>query len=129
MRTPISLLITLVAVTAAIPQVPKAGKSAAPPAPKVLVTAARADTIAEPRTFVGTVRPIRHSLVGSAVAGRVEEYLINEGDGVKAGQPIAQLRRGIVKAEVDAARATLTMRQAELAEMEKSYQEDRKSVG
>src|SRR5262245_1621118 len=124
MRTPISLLITLVAVTAAIPQVPKAGKSAAPPAPKVLVTAARADTIAEPRTFVGTVRPIRHSLVGSAVAGRVEEYPINEGDALKSRQPTAQLRRGISKAEVDAARATLTMRQAELAEMEKSYQDE-----
>src|SRR6185295_9970791 len=50
----------------------------------------------------------------SAAAGRVEEYLINEGDVVKAGQPIAHLRRGIIKAEVDNARATLTMRQAEL---------------
>src|SRR5262245_65515204 len=129
MRSAISLLMTLVAVTAASAQAPKAGKSAAPTAPRVLVTAARADTIAEPRTFVGTVKPIRHSLVGSAVAGRVEEYLINEGDAVKAGQPMAHLRRGIIKAEVDASRATLTMRQAELAEMEKSYQEDRKSVG
>jgi HlyD family secretion protein len=88
------------------------------------VTPARADTISEPRTFVGAVKPIRRSLVGSAAAGRVEEYLINEGDEVKAGQPIALLRRGIIKAEVDAARATLTMRQAELAEMEKSYQEE-----
>src|SRR5437762_9738782 len=123
MRTATSLLIFLTALTAAQAQAPK-GKSAAPPAPKVLVTSARADIIAEPRTFVGTVKPIRHSLVGSAAAGRVEEYPINEGDAVKAGQPIAQLRRGIIKAEVDAARATLTMRQAELAELEKSYQEE-----
>jgi multidrug efflux pump subunit AcrA (membrane-fusion protein) len=90
----------------------------------VLVTAARADTIAEPRSFVGTVQPIRRSLVGSAVAGRVEEYLVNEGDFIKAGQPIAHLRRGIIQAEVNAAKGQLLVRQAELAEMEKSYQEE-----
>jgi RND family efflux transporter MFP subunit len=123
MRTATTFLILLFAVPTIHAQPPK-GKSAAPPAPKVLVTSARSDTIAEPRTFVGTVKPIRHSLIGSAAAGRVEEYLINEGDAVKVGQPIAQLRRGIIKAEVDAARATLTMRQAELSEMEKSHQDE-----
>src|SRR5262245_7490192 len=81
-----------------------------PPPPKVLVTAARADTISEPRAFVGTVKPIRRSLVGSAAAGRVEEYLINEGDAVKAGQPIAQLRRGIIQAELDVAKGQLAVR-------------------
>lgn len=110
-------------VAAADAQQPK-GKAGGQPAPKVLVTAARADVVSEPRTFVGTVKPIRRSLVGSAAAGRVEEYLINDGDAVKAGQPIAILRRGIIKAEVDTARATLVMRQAELAEMEQSYQEE-----
>src|SRR5438105_6228614 len=103
MRTVVLFVAILFALNAARAQPPK-GKSAAPPAPKVLVTAARADTIAEPRVFVGAVKPIRHSLVGSAAAGHVEEYLINEGDAVTAGQPIAVLRRGIIKAEVDAAR-------------------------
>jgi RND family efflux transporter MFP subunit len=92
--------------------------------PKVVVTAARADTIAEPRTFVGTIRPIRRSIVGSAAAGRVEEYLINEGDAVKKGQPIAHLRRGIIQAELDAAKAELLVRQAELGELEKSFGEE-----
>src|SRR5207249_3876248 len=127
MRTAVFLFTATVVSAIAIPlraQGPKGGKSAAPVAPKVLVTAARADTIAEPRTFVGTVKPIRHSLIGSAVAGRVDEFLVNEGDVVKAGQPIAHLRRGIIKAEVDSARAMLTMRQAELAEMEKSYPDE-----
>jgi len=121
----ILLFITLWALTAtsADAQQPK-GKAGGPPAPKVLVTPARADVVAEPRSFVGSVKPIRRSLIGSAAAGRVEEYLINEGDLVKAGQPIALLRRGIIKAEVDAARATLVMRQAELSEMEKSYQDE-----
>jgi len=122
-----ALAIVVSLMPRATAQAPKAGAGkgpAAPPPSKVLVTAARADTIAEPRTFVGTVKPIRRSLVGSAAAGRVEEYLINEGDEVKAGQPIAHLRRGIIKAEVDAAKATLTMRQAELAELEKSHQDE-----
>jgi HlyD family secretion protein len=101
------------------------GKAAfTPPPPKVLVTPARADTIAEPRTFVGTVMPLRRSVVGSATAGRVEEYLVNEGDVVKKGQPIARLRRGIIQAEVDAAKGTLSVRQAELAELEKAYHEE-----
>lgn len=97
---------------------------AAPPAPKVIVTAARADTISEPRSFVGAVKPIRRSIVGSAAAGRVEDYLINEGDPVRKGQPIAHLRRGIIGAELDAAKAELAVRQAELGELEKSYQDE-----
>src|SRR6185312_11592145 len=70
------------------PKAPGGKAGFVPPPPKVLVASARADVIAEPRTFVGTVKPIRRSLVGSAAPGRVEEYLINEGDTVKAGQPI-----------------------------------------
>ena len=94
------------------------------PPPKVLITPARADTIAEPRTFVGTVMPLRRSLVGSAAPGRVEEYLVNEGDAVKKGQPLAHLRRGIIQAEVNAAKGLLAVRQAELAELEKAYDEE-----
>ncbi len=130
MRTTAYLLIaaaTLTTAAALLAQPPKGppGKGGfVPPPPKVIVTAARADIIAEPRSFVGTVKPIRRSLIGSAAAGRVEEYLVNDGDSVKAGQPIAQLRRGIISAEVDAAKANLVMRQAELSEMEKSFQEE-----
>jgi multidrug efflux pump subunit AcrA (membrane-fusion protein) len=111
-------------LTAQGPKGPPGKGGFTPPPPKVLVTAARGDTIAEPRSFVGTVKPIRRSLVGSAAAGRVEDYLINEGDVVKAGQPIAHLRRGVIEAELNAAKGQLAVRQAELAEMEKSYQEE-----
>jgi HlyD family secretion protein len=106
------------------PKGPPGKAGFAPPPPKVLITAVRTDTVAEPRTFVGTVMPIRRSLVGSAASGRVEEYLINEGDAVQAGQPIAQLRRGIIQAELDVAKGQLAVRQAELGEMEKAYQEE-----
>jgi HlyD family secretion protein len=43
---------------------------------------------------------------------------------VKKGQPIAHLRRGVIQAELDAAKGLLAVRQAELGEMEKSYLEE-----
>ncbi len=105
-------------------QGPKGGKGGAPPPPKVLVAPAHTAEVSEQKTFVGTVKPIRRSLVGSAVPGRVEEYLINEGDAVQKGQPIADLRRGIIQAELDAAKGELAVRQAELAELEKSLPDE-----
>ena len=105
-------------------QSPKAKAGETPALSKVLVAAAQSADVAEQRSFVGTVKPIRRSLVGSAAAGRVEQYLINEGEAVTAGQPIAILRRGIIQAELDAAKASLSMRQAELAELEKSLKDE-----
>jgi RND family efflux transporter MFP subunit len=96
-------------------------KAAAPPPPKVFVSTARLDTVSEPKSFVGTVKPLRKSIVGSAAAGRVEEYLVNEGDFVTKGQPIAHLRRGIIGAEKKAAEAELALRKAELAELVDSW--------
>ena len=101
----------------------KGGPPAMPP-PKVLVAAAISADVPEHRMFVGTVWPVRRSLVGSAAPGRVEEFLVNEGDEVKAGQPIARLRRGIIQAELNAAKALLDVRQAELKELETSFQDE-----
>jgi len=113
--------------TAAVAQPPgkgAAGKGAPPPPPKVLVAAAIVAEVPDHRTFVGTVWPVRRSLVGSAAPGRVEEFLINEGDPVTAGQPIARLRRGVIQAELNAAKAMLAVRQAELKELETSFQDE-----
>lgn len=92
-------------------------KGAAPPPARVFVAQARADTLSEPKSFVGTVKPLRKSIIGSAAPGRVEEYLVNEGDFVKKGTAVAHLRRGIIGAEKRAAEAELEVRKAELAEM------------
>ena len=117
-----SVLSLFLALDAASAQPPK---GAGPPlAPKVFVAPARKDLVSEPRTFVGTVKPLRKSIVGSAAPGRIEEYLVNEGDFVKLGQPIAHLRRGIITAEKKAAEALLLLRKAELAEMEGSWQDE-----
>ena len=113
------LLLTLVAPLFAQPP-----KGFVPPPPRVFVATARVETLDEPKSFVGTVMPLRKSVVGSAAPGRVEEYLVNEGDFVKKGTPIAHLRRGIIGAEKRAAEAELEVRKAALAEMENSHQDE-----
>jgi multidrug efflux pump subunit AcrA (membrane-fusion protein) len=70
------------------------------------------------QSFVANVRPRRDSVIGSAVDGRVEHYLVNAGQAVKEGQELAQLRTRTIKIEVAAAEAELTLRRAELAELE-----------
>jgi RND family efflux transporter MFP subunit len=66
---------------------------------------------------VGTIMPLRRSTVGSAVDGRVIEYLIDLGDPVKQGQPLARLRTATLEIELAAAKAELKLRQEELAEI------------
>ena len=65
---------------------------------------------------VGTVKPIRTSTVGSAVDGRVVDFLVEEGDAVKQGQPLAQLRTGTLEIELAAAKAELAVYEQELTE-------------
>lgn len=68
--------------------------------------------------FVGTATPIKKSMVGSAVDGRVADYPINEGDFVKKNQPLAQLLTATISLEVAAAKSELKLRQEELLELE-----------
>ncbi len=67
---------------------------------------------------VGTVMPIQKSTVGTAVDGRVVEYLVNVGDRVHARQPLARLRTGTLEIELKAAQAELTLRTEELRELQ-----------
>jgi len=66
---------------------------------------------------VGSVMPIQSSTVGTAVDGRVVEFLVNVGDAVKERQPLARLRTGTLEIELTAAQAELTLRQEELLEL------------
>jgi len=47
-------------------------------------------TVSPHQNFVGTVEPLRTSVVGSAVDGRVLNYLVNEGDAVEKGDALAE---------------------------------------
>lgn len=73
--------------------------------------------VAAGRTFVGTVMPVRHATVGSAVDGRVMEFPVNEGDRVTKGQKLCQIRTRTLELQLAAAKAELASRQQKLAEL------------
>lgn len=73
--------------------------------------------VAAGRTFVGTVMPVRSATVGSAVDGRVMEFLINEGDRVAKGQKLCQIRTRTLELQLAAAKAELASREQKLAEL------------
>lgn len=77
--------------------------------------------VAAGQAFVGTVTPARRSVVGSAVAGRIVEFRHNEGDYVEKGDVLAQVLTGTIEIELAEAKAELKVREAELAESEKSF--------
>ena len=73
--------------------------------------------------FVATVHPVRRSITGSAVDGRVVEFL-STGDNpsnkitrVKTGQALAKLRATTLEINLAAARAELQIRQQQHAEL------------
>ena len=70
------------------------------------------------QAFVANVKPRRMSVIGSAVDGRVEEFLVNAGQAVVEGQPLARLRTKSIEIELAGAKAELTLREAELLELE-----------
>lgn len=84
----------------------------------VAVSKAVVRDVAAAQTFVGTVMPVKRAVVGSAVDGRVVEFRVKQGDSVAKGQPLAQLLTETLQHELNAARANLQLRQAELEELE-----------
>ena len=84
----------------------------------VVVAAAATMPVAAGQAFVGTVLPARTSDVGSAVDGRLVELPIVDGQHVQAGEPIAQLLRGLLEIEREGAVAELDRLRQVLAEMQ-----------
>lgn len=82
----------------------------------VVATVERVD-LAAAQSFVGTVYPARVSDVGSAVDGRVVRLPIEDGQRVAAGEPIAELLRGLLEIERSGAVAELERRSQVLAEL------------
>ncbi len=88
------------------------------PVANVVVATIEEHTVAAGQTFVGTTTPVKKSMVGSAVDGRIAEYPINEGDFVQKDQPLAQLRTATISLEIKAAKSELKLRKEELKELE-----------
>lgn len=76
------------------------------------------------RAFVGTVEARRHSSIGSAVSGRVIEFLVNDGDRVTKGQPLARLLTKNVEIQIAAAKAEHELRKHELLELKNGAREE-----
>jgi RND family efflux transporter MFP subunit len=74
--------------------------------------------VAAGQTFVGTVVPLRTSVVGAPIGGRVEAFVVNEGDRVTKGQMLAKLRTKTIELELAVAKAEHEARRQELAELE-----------
>ncbi len=74
--------------------------------------------------FSATVVPGKKAIIGSAVEGRVLELHVQEGDFVKQGQTIAQLRTGTIEIELAGAEAELALRKAELLELQNGARKD-----
>jgi len=70
------------------------------------------------------VYPVRSSTVGSAVDGRVEQYLIEEGDYVTKGTALARLRTKDLEIQIDGAMADLRLRWHELRQLENGSRPD-----
>ncbi|WP_152049406.1 efflux RND transporter periplasmic adaptor subunit [Tautonia marina] len=84
----------------------------------VAVSTVVSRSVADGRSFVGSVVPVRESTVGSTVEERVAEFLVDEGERVEAGQPLAKLRTRTLEIELDGSRAELEAMRQELAELE-----------
>lgn len=67
--------------------------------------------------FVATVHPLHRSVIGSAVDGRVVEFLVDAGDAVKAKQPLARLLSVQTEILIASAEAELRLKQEELREL------------
>lgn len=76
------------------------------------------------RSFVGTVEARRHSSIGSAVSGRVTEFLVNAGDRVKKGDPLAKLLTRNIEIQIAAAKAEHELRKHELDELNNGAREE-----
>jgi multidrug resistance efflux pump len=85
--------------------------------------------VAARQTFVGTVMPLRRSVVGSAVDGRVVKFLHDDNNPetkvtfVEKGKPLANLLEGTIRILRDTAYAQLALRQAEYDEWSETHQD------
>lgn len=104
--------------------------AAQPPSEEAIVVCGRVISTSQTnqQSFVGSVEPIRRSVVGSAVDGRVLDLLFDLGDPVSGetseqgfvGQPLVQLRTTTLDIEVETARLLTLQSQHELDELKES---------
>lgn len=90
----------------------KAPAQPGPPKSPVLVSPVLEQEINQSVSFIGSVEPRMKSLVAGEVRGLVEHFSVREGDAVKKGQILAQIRVTSLKIQLKAAQAAFMEVQA-----------------
>jgi len=75
-----------------------------PPQVPVVVTEVEEQAIQKPVTLVGTVEPARRSIIASEIAGIVDNYPVQEGNFVKKGDLITELRTEVMDIKLSEAK-------------------------
>jgi RND family efflux transporter MFP subunit len=97
----------------------KAEAKAAAARPSLTVALATPERIEWPQTLAanGNIVPWQEAIIGAELSGlRLTEVLVNVGDTVKRGQPLAKIATDAVLADLAQARASVTEAEAALAE-------------
>ena len=87
----------------------------------VYVEPVQKKTIRRSVELAGTVEARRRSVLGAEVAGRVEKMLADEGDYVRAGQAVCQMRRLPAELQLKQAEGQQVAARAELKKFEGGY--------
>ncbi|MCA9079615.1 MAG: efflux RND transporter periplasmic adaptor subunit [Planctomycetaceae bacterium] len=88
------------------------------PASKVYVEPVRQDQVTPSVTIVGTITARRSSVVASGADGKVNQFLVREGDIVQEDQDLSILNMVTTDLGIDEAKQVLIERQQELKELE-----------
>ena len=86
---------------------------------EVSLIQATVTTITETIASSGRVRGVTETVVGAQVAGIVETLYVDEGDRVTAGQALAMLKRDVAEARLAQAEQALNTARAQLAQVER----------
>ncbi len=86
---------------------------------EVSLTQATVTTITETIASSGRVRGVTETVVGAQAAGIVETLYVDEGDRVTAGQALATLKRDVAEARLTQAEQALNTARAQLAQVER----------
>jgi RND family efflux transporter MFP subunit len=88
----------------------------------VLVRTVHFEAQSPDRSFVGTIRPRTETDIGFRVAGKVAKRLVEVGDSVEIGQPLALLDETDLKLQAEQAQAEFTAATGVLAQAQASEQ-------
>ncbi|MDA1013919.1 MAG: efflux RND transporter periplasmic adaptor subunit [Planctomycetota bacterium] len=100
------------------------GKPAGPPPTLVRILRIEERTVAPRVTVVGTVIPVRDSVIASGAAGIVDAFLVGEGDFVEAGTPLSRLRMVTTDLEILKAKAEMEEHKHKWEELKHSRPEE-----